>query len=422
MLQKILKNPFGVGLAAIVVAAFLWSLDGLFFRTQLYGLPAEVVVFWEHALGFVVLSPFLIHGFSKLRYLSKKDWLSVLWISIVGSLIGTLFITKAFFAAYTLGLSITIVVILQKLQPITALFLARLMLKEKLARTFYGWAVLAIVSAYFLAFGLDGFHLPSKDFLTDPAWYAIVAAIAFGSSTVFGKRLVYHLDFKSAAALRFGLGSVFALIYLSFATGFGAVSEVSPVEWKYIFIIVCSTGTLALFIYYFGLKRVSASVATLAELFFPLFTILLEFIFFGKFLTPAQLIFAIIFIAAVYMATKSKEAPYQFTSPTERGMRRGARMGIRTINLAREELEVDFGVYLVDITIDGTVYRGLLHYGPVLTFNENVRTELYVRETVPEAETAEVSVSVGRKLRDMKKFDSTEALVEQIREDITALD
>src|SRR5680860_400136 len=183
-----------VGAGAIMLAAFLWSLDGVFIRPKFYSLPAELVVFLEHFLGFVFLSPFIIFGWHKIKKLRLKDWGAVVWVSVFGGLLGTLMITKAFFAAIDGEVTFATVIILQKLQPFFALIIARLVLKERLKPKFYIWAIVAIISAYFLAFGQISFNLLEIDFLSSPALFAFLAAFAFGSSTIFGKRIVNHLD------------------------------------------------------------------------------------------------------------------------------------------------------------------------------------------------------------------------------------
>jgi drug/metabolite transporter (DMT)-like permease len=50
---------------------------------------------------------------------------------------------------------LTIVVLLQKLQPVFAITLATFLLKEKLRPGFFIWATIAIVDGYFLTFGFQ---------------------------------------------------------------------------------------------------------------------------------------------------------------------------------------------------------------------------------------------------------------------------
>jgi len=83
-----------------MLAALFWSLDGIFLRPQFYTLPVVVVVFLEHILGFIVLLPWLVKRRWKIKVLSKTDRFAIIGVSVLGGLIGTVFITKAFFAAY----------------------------------------------------------------------------------------------------------------------------------------------------------------------------------------------------------------------------------------------------------------------------------------------------------------------------------
>jgi riboflavin kinase / FMN adenylyltransferase len=113
--------------------------------------------------------------------------------------------------------------------------------------------------------------------------------------------------------------------------------------------------------------------------------------------------------------------PYSFTSSKIQGKGRGKRMGLATLNLSDTHLDIDFGIYIVQITVDDKIYTGLMHYGPVVTFNEGVSTELYVEETIENIEDPAVKVTVLKRLRNVLKFNTTEALVEKINEDIYKL-
>ncbi|MFA5359847.1 MAG: DMT family transporter, partial [Patescibacteria group bacterium] len=254
-MQKILKleKQWVFGALAIMLAAFLWSLDGVFIRPKFYVLPAALVVFIEHALGFLVLSPFIFLSWSKIKLLKGKEWAAIGWVSFFGGALGTIMITKAFFAAMDGEVTFATVVILQKLQPVFALVIARLILGEKLRKSFYAWASVAIVAAYFLAFGKTGLNLGEINLLHNAAFYAAIAAFAFGSSTVFGKRIVNHLDFKSTAALRFGITSFLVLVYALLIGDLFKISVVTPMHWGYLAVIVFTSGATAMFIYYYGL-------------------------------------------------------------------------------------------------------------------------------------------------------------------------
>ena len=298
-----------IGALAVGLAALLWSLDGVFIRPKFYELPAGLVVFFEHAFGFLVLIPFLIRGRKEIRELSPAGWGSLVWVSIWGGLLGTLFITKAFFAAFdpSSGTTLATVVILQKLQPVFALLLARIILKEKLRKDFYIWAVLAILAAYVLSFSQHGGLKITDIRLIDPAaGYAFLAAFAFGSSTVFGKRFTNEVSFPTATSMRFGSTTVLALIFILIAGQLNSVPSMQPIHWKLLIVIVFTSGAMSMFIYYLGLKRIPASVATIFELVWPLSAVILDFIINKNTLNGIQYLSAAVLLLAFFMIVRRK--------------------------------------------------------------------------------------------------------------------
>jgi len=113
----------------IILAAFLWSLDG-FLRQSLYALPSSLIVFLEHGLGFIVTIPLLIKLWPQIKKITRQVWFSVWWVVVFGGVLGTIFYTKALGLVGYIDLSV--VVLLQKLQPVFAVLLAALVLKEKM--------------------------------------------------------------------------------------------------------------------------------------------------------------------------------------------------------------------------------------------------------------------------------------------------
>ncbi|MBU0626330.1 hypothetical protein KKG31_04105 [Patescibacteria group bacterium] len=67
-----------------------------------------------------------------------------------------------------------------------------------------------------MAFGNNGLDIFSIEFLRSASFYALIAAFAFGSGTVLGKRVVNNLDFQLTAGLRFGITSILAFTVLLF--------------------------------------------------------------------------------------------------------------------------------------------------------------------------------------------------------------
>jgi len=287
----------------IIFAAFLWALDGIVLRPSLYSLPVSLVVFVEHALAFLIMLPFFLKEAKELKKLKKADWGAILWIAVFGGVLGTMFITKALF--YVNFVNLSIVVLIQKLQPIFALSLAALILKEKLPKKFFKWAALAIVATYFITF--DGFipNFDTGDKTAIAALFALGAAFAWGSSTVFGKRALKNVSFRMATYLRFGLTTLIMFFIVTATDNLNpdAFNLINSQQWLIFLIIIFSSGAAALFLYYYGLNKVKASVSTIAELAFPLSAILLEFVLRGRVLSLSQWVGVIILFIAIYQVS-----------------------------------------------------------------------------------------------------------------------
>jgi hypothetical protein len=67
-----MKKLLRMGPLFIVIASLLWSFDGLL-RTSLYSLSPAVVVFWEHFLGMLVLTPFILKKVNEFKLLTRRE-------------------------------------------------------------------------------------------------------------------------------------------------------------------------------------------------------------------------------------------------------------------------------------------------------------------------------------------------------------
>jgi drug/metabolite transporter (DMT)-like permease len=410
------------GSLAIMLAALFWSIDGLFIRPQFYVLPAELVVMLEHLLGFIVLSPFVFIFWPKIKTLSRKSWLALGWVSLFGGLIGTVFITKAFFAAMDGEVSFATVVILQKLQPIFALFLARLILGEKLPKKFYGWAIAAIAASYFIAFANLGSGFWSINWLHNGALFAFIAAFAFGSSTVFGKRISNHLDYKAVAALRFGLTSILAIILVLVSGSFGSLNLVSVKQWSLLGLIVLTSGAGSMFIYYFGLRRVPASAATILELFWPFSALVLDYVINHNYLNWMQLTALAVLLLAFYkISILGRAKKLVFSGKVIHGQGRGKLLGYPTANLDKTDLDIPHGVYAVRVSLDGKQNLGLMHFGFKDVFKEEVSLEVLIVDFSGDIYGETLQVEVLGKIRELEKFANPDLLIAAIKKDLESL-
>jgi drug/metabolite transporter (DMT)-like permease len=299
-----MQNTTLTGPIFIIIAALLWAFDGLI-RQHLYTLPSITIIFFEHLIGLLILSPFVLKYVLKTK-LSKREWWLIILISILSGLLGTLWFTTALGKVHFI--SISVVFLLQKLQPIFAITTARIFLKEKLDKRYIKWAVLALIAAYFVTFPNGVVNLETGEGTIVAALYALGAAFAWGSSTTFSKMLLGKVDFKVSTFYRFLFTLIFAvpvlLLFGNSATGF-ALPDISQFGW--LAIIALSTGMVALLIYYKGLAKTPVHIATILELTFPFIAIFLDMMINGTALSVSQWAAALVLVFSIYQISRLRE-------------------------------------------------------------------------------------------------------------------
>lgn len=294
-----MENRKNVILGAILISlsAILWGFDGVVLTPRLGNLNISFVVFVLHLFPFLIMNLFLFKRYKLLKSLSLNETIALFGVAVFGGALGTIAIVKALFLVNFQSLSV--VILLQKLQPLFAILLAAIFLKERFGKNFLLWASLAIVAGYFLAFGFNLPKFHENQNILMASLFSILAALSFGSSTVFSKRLLQKLDFISAAFFRYGLTTLLMLILVISNGHLFEFGTITPLNWWIIGIISLTTGSGAMIMYYFGLKYVRAIISAISELFFPLSAVLFDYIFNKHMLSPVQWISAGIMIFAI---------------------------------------------------------------------------------------------------------------------------
>ena len=117
----------------------------------------------------------------------------------------------------------------------------------------------------------------------------------------------------------------------------------------------------------------------------------------------------------------------RFTTKQVKGRGRGKLLGYPTINLeVPPHFELADGVYAAWVTIQGTKFRGALHWGPIPTFDESQKSlEVYVLgvddHDLAHADLSAITVEPIARLRSIGKFATIAALTRQIELDVIAV-
>ena len=299
-MNKTQRNPRITGALAVAASATLWGVDGILLTPQLYNLNTAFVVFVIHLFPFLLMNFFFYKQYRLLGSMSRSDLFYFFMIALFGGALGTLAIVKSLFLLHFNNLSV--IVLLQKLQPVFAVILARIILKEKIKRHFILWASIALVGGYFLTFG---WSLPnfSTDGMTTvyAALLSLLAAFSFGSSTVFSKKILGHYSFYSSTFFRYFFTTVIMLLIVLFSGHIGDFTQITHRNWQFIVLIGLTTGSGAIFLYYYGLRNVKASISTFLELMYPITAVVLDYFVNKTVYSPVQWVAAIVMLFAIVM-------------------------------------------------------------------------------------------------------------------------
>jgi drug/metabolite transporter (DMT)-like permease len=283
----------------IFLSSLFWAADAPFRKPLLVGgLGAGFVAMLEHLLNSVASLPLLWRQRSFFRTLNKSQITGLLYVGAGASALAAILFVKG---ATAMNYNFTVAALLQKFQPLFAILLAAIFLKEKIRPRFWLFAVPAIFGAYLVSFGLIS---PTALWSTagSASWQgpalAILAALLWAGGTVVGRSLLKDINFEFVTGVRFVVGFLFLIFYVSVweQMQFG---QMTPLFWRNATIIALLTGFFALFLYYYGLKNTKASVATLMELGYPLALTVVNWKLLGITLSGWQIAGALILLGSV---------------------------------------------------------------------------------------------------------------------------
>ena len=155
-----------------------------------------------------------------------------------------------------------------------------------------------------MTFGFDVPNINTGDKILMAALFALVAAVSFAASTVLSKRALSNIDYRMGTYLRFTFTAIIMVVVVSSLGGFTSITKITNHQIVVFLIIAFTSGGTAIFLYYYGLKEISASVATICELAFPLTAVGLEYILRGNILDWFQWFGVVLLIVSIARVTQ----------------------------------------------------------------------------------------------------------------------
>ena len=257
------------------IAAAMWAFDAYFRPGLTRQLSSGQIVLVEDLLISLCLVPVLIANWSALSRLSGRRWLALAAIAIGPQAIATVLFTKAIGYSFVTAVPnfdvLHEVYLLYLLQPVFGVAFARIFLGERRKLTFWPLAAIALVGVYLIVFSDD----PTAPWqIRNPELVAgalvLGAVIMWAGGTVLGRYALEDVSFPVTTSLRFMLAIPVLLVIVLIDKGGAAFSGYSVSQLPSFLGIVLVPGLLAMLLYYLALSRTPASLATIAELGYPL--------------------------------------------------------------------------------------------------------------------------------------------------------
>ena len=286
------------GVVLIAAAAAMWGTDALFRKPLAESTSAGTIVFGEHVILVLVTLPLIVPAMRALFAAGTRYVLAGIAIGAGASAIATILFTQAFVK----GDPITPVV-LQKVQPLIVIAAARVMLGEQPRRGFVWFVFPALLGVWLIAFP-QPFEVHASGL--EPIALALGAAVLWGLGTVFGRYLSRRLPFEHVVTVRFSFGLVASAIMLPIL---GAPAFASAHDTLWIAYLALVTGAAALSLYYIGLQRTPAMLASIAELAYPVTAVIVGYVAFDATLRWTQWLGVIVTVGVVSLLPAPRRKP-----------------------------------------------------------------------------------------------------------------
>jgi drug/metabolite transporter (DMT)-like permease len=276
------------GVTLVAAAAAMWGTDALFRRPLAHSTSAATVVFGEHVLLVLLTLPLLLPSLRALARAGIRYIVVAVAVGAGASAVATILFTQAFVH----GDPITPVV-LQKVQPLVVIVGARILLGEEPRRRFAWFLLPALAGVWLIAFP-HPMNVHARGIT--PIAEALAAALLWGLGTVFGRFLTRRIEFEQVTTLRFAFGLVASAAALPLL---GAPAYAGAHDSIWIAYLALVTGLAALTLYYYGLRRTPALLASLAELAYPATALVVGYVAFGAQLRWSQWLGVLVVLAVV---------------------------------------------------------------------------------------------------------------------------
>ncbi|MEA2036270.1 MAG: DMT family transporter [Nanoarchaeota archaeon] len=276
------------GLIFVLFTAIISGCSIFLNQFGVKGIDSTVFTFMKNSIVALFLLGIIV-GFSEFRHLkklSKKEWLTLVSIGLIGGSIP--------FVLFFRGLQLSggaVGSFVHKTMFIMVAVLAVVFLREKLSKRIFIPMVLLLIGNYLL--------LKIGKFEFNAAALLILAATMFWAvENVISKRALKTIEPRVLAFGRLFFGSLFIMAYMLVTGKFTMIFTINVAQFSW---ILLSAPFLLFYVitWYTGLKHVKVTTATSILLLGSPITTLLSFAFLGKMVDIMQLFGIVLILSGI---------------------------------------------------------------------------------------------------------------------------
>jgi drug/metabolite transporter (DMT)-like permease len=288
----------------VALGAALWGTESLWRIPLNERLPSDVIVFWEHVILVALALPWIVPRLGELRRVSARAMAWLIFSGIAGSAVGTVLFQQALAA----GDNATVLNVVLNIQPVISTAGAVAIFHDRLARSFYPFAALAVAAGVVVAINPEHWSVDAG------IGYALGCALCWGMSTVAGRGVMTEMSLPLASGLRVVVGLVTMWIVVA------AQGHATPAAlWGFFDApngydtaqmlagLAVLSGGVPLVVYFAGLQRTRASIAGYFEMMQTLAGAAITWGVFGNALAWYQVVAALVLIVAVALVQRAQE-------------------------------------------------------------------------------------------------------------------
>jgi len=270
--SKYLSNiPLLAGLASV-----LWVVDGILRRDITASVHPLTIVFYEFLVGTLLIIPIAGTSFFKEKP-TIKELLVVTALSILSGPVAVGLFTYALFQGGTTSFSS--IYVLQKLQPLFAVFFIWIVSKRKLHSHFFAYAFLALAGTFLLitSQSLITMQWQLSSMLGNLA--ALGAAFAWGVSALFSYSALKENSHQFVTISRFFWGCLFSFLGLLFFVHQPLIHVLTlpqPKDAGFVIVLGVISALISFIIYFKALQEASSLTTTFLELLYPLLALVAD--------------------------------------------------------------------------------------------------------------------------------------------------